>query len=114
MVTPMTMLVLFALGFGGAAALSTLSRKSGFYANPGVHIEPEGDGLWIVYWQQPGTAKRDAPVIGWIRFIGDVGDDGYLLEARSIDGAEGTHRNMEDAAQWLVHSTWRVVPGGMQ
>jgi hypothetical protein len=103
------------LVIGGAAAViqRVMKGKTLLKKNPGPFVVPEGEGLWMVYWHQPGTAKQDAPVIGWVRFADDDGAGDIVLLTESIDGATQLHHSFDEATKWLVRHTWRIVPGGI-
>lgn len=114
-----TTIVYVALGLGGAAALSAivpaLTHRHAV-ANPGIVVKKEGDGLWLIYWHQPGTDAEDATLIGTVRSLDfgaySKGGRGYSFLAEAVDGSTGSHTGLDKAANWLVHRTWRVVPGG--
>lgn len=104
---------MLALGLGAALIQRALSKRKPLTSNPGVVVEDQGDGMWLFYWQQPGTDRSDARVIGWA-FIEDVDDsDEQLLMTETVDGRTGFHKSFDEAGDWLVRQTWRVVPGGM-
>lgn len=100
------------LGAGAALVQRALTKRKKMTANPDVFAETEGDGLWIFYWQQPGTSRADATVIGW-SMVSDDPDGGYSLVTESAaDRDVGVFHSFDDASKWLVRKTWRVVPGG--
>jgi hypothetical protein len=106
--TSLPWLVRVALGFAGAALLAAMIRKEMVRNSPLVRQQVEDD-LWLIYWRQPGTDLEDATLLGTVI---DYGEGDYPFRAEATSGATGTHPRLEDAEQWLVKRTWRVVPGG--
>lgn len=100
------------LGVGAALLQRVASKRKAMKSNPGVFAEYDGDGMWLFYWQQPGTRRRDATVIGWALVGSDSRSGDHWLVTEAVDGSKQVFDSFDDASQWLVKKTWRVVPGG--
>ena len=94
-----------AIGLAIAATLAALFRRK-TAANPPTIRQAVDDNFWVVYWHQPGTKPEDATAIG------TVTDKGHSLMAQTVRGETQHHGSFDDAEDWLIRKTWRIIPGG--